>query len=112
MPDANALGAATIALSQGLSSATAFLPKLSEVRRSSVSKSPEMVGDVRMGEIATTVVTVGVGAIVSSLTGNPIPTFVAALVALAIICIYEAALRGENLFEPKREQTIVRSTDY
>lgn len=111
MPDANTLGAATIALSQGLTSATAFLPRLSEVRRADPASNAEMVGDVRMGEIATTIITVGVGAIVSSLTGSPVPTFVAGLVALGIICIYEAALRGENLFEPKRAE-VVRSTEY
>jgi hypothetical protein len=98
MPDPNILGAATIGLTQGLSSAQAFLPKLSDVRKGA---SPELIGDVRMGEVATAIVTIGIGAIVSSLTGSPIPTFVSALIVLGIILLYEAALRGDRLFEPK-----------
>lgn len=98
MPDPNILGAATIGLTQGLSSAGTFLPKLSEVRKGS---SPEMIGDVRMGEIATAVVTIGIGAIVSSLTGSHVPTVVSAIIVLVIIGIYECALRGDRLFEPK-----------
>ena len=98
MPDPNILGAATIGLTQGLTSAQAFLPKLTEVRK---ADSPEMIGDVRMGEIATAIFTIGIGAIVSSLTGSPIPTFVSAIIVIAIVCVYEAALRGDRLFEPK-----------
>lgn len=102
MADPAILGAATIGLSQGLSSASQFLPKLSEVRRAHAESSPDIVGDVRMGEIATAVVTIGVGAIVSSLTGSSIPTVVAALISLVLIVLYETALRGERLMEPKR----------
>lgn len=96
------LGAATIGLTQGLSSASQFLPKLSEVRRAHAEANPDIVGDVRMGEIATTVITIGIGAIVSSLTGSSIPTVVAGIIVLVIIVLYEVALRGENLMEPRR----------
>ncbi len=101
MPSPELLGAATIGLSQGFAASQSFLPKLSEVRKTDASKNPEIIGDVRMGQIATAVITIGTGAIVSSLTGSPIPTYVAVVVVIGIAALYEVALRGDRPFDPR-----------
>jgi hypothetical protein len=109
MPSPEIIGPATLAVSQGFSAFQFFLPRLSEVRKANASSDPDIVGDVRLGEVAAFTLTLGVGAIVSSLTGSPVPTFVSLLIALVLICIYEAALSGDRIMNPpKRPQ---RSND-
>ena len=101
MTNADMVGPASLAISQGVTAFLSFLPKLSEIRKADPATDPGMVGDVRMGEVAATAVCVGVGTIVSSLTGSPLPAFVAVLVALVLICIYESALASDRAWEPK-----------
>lgn len=96
------LGPASLAAGQAISSFTTFLPKLSDVRSSNAAAEPGMVGDVRLGEVAASAVTLGIGIIASSLSGSSIPMYAAAFVALILIVVYETALRGDGLFEPKR----------
>jgi hypothetical protein len=105
---AEMVGPASLAISQGVTAFLSFLPKLSDIRKADPATDPGMVGDVRMGEVAATAVCVGVGAIVSSLTGSPVPAFTAVVVALTLICIYESALASDRAWEPKRT---VRSED-
>jgi hypothetical protein len=109
MPSPDMLGAATIGMSQGLSAFTTFLPKLSDVRKADYQTNPELVGDVRYGEVAASAITIGIGAIVSSLTGSPIPAFVSVLICVVLIVVYESALKGNRPFEPSAP--LVRSTD-
>lgn len=101
------VGPASLAISQGMTAFLAFLPRLSDVRKASAADDVGMVGDVRLGEVAATAVCVGVGVITSSLTGSPVPAFVAVLVALTLICIYETALSSDHAWEPKTR----RATD-
>lgn len=108
MPSSEILGPTALAITQGVSGFQTFLPKLSDVRKANASVDLDMVGDVRLGEVAATALCIGVGAIVSSLTGSPIPTFVAALVSAVLICVYETALRADRLMEPK---SAVRSNE-
>lgn len=94
-------GPASLAAGQTLSGFITFLPRLSEVRKANASAEPSIVGDVRLGEVAASAIAIGVGVIASSLSGSPIPMYSAALVAVIVICVYEAALRGDRIMEPK-----------
>lgn len=94
------VGPATISVGQGFAAFQFFMPKLSEVRKASAANDPDMVGDVRLGEIASFTMCVGIGAIVSSLTGSPIPAYVSLLIAFVLICVYETALQGDRVGNP------------
>lgn len=92
------MAAATVSLGQSVSAYSFFLPPLREVRQAPVHDST-MRGDVRMGQFAAGVVSVGVGVMLSYLVGSPIPTVVAILTALMVGVLYETALGGERIFE-------------
>jgi hypothetical protein len=109
MPSPEIVGPATIAISQGFSAFQFFLPKLSDVRKADANINPDIVGDVRLGEVAAFTLTVGVGAIVSSLTGSPVPAFVSLLIGLILIVVYETALSGDKPMNPIGPTS--RSTD-
>lgn len=100
MPNPNMFGPASMVLGQTISSFTTFLPPLAEVRKAGPDDA-DIAGDVRLGEIAASAVAIGVGAIASSLLGDPTPTLIAALVAFALILVYETALRGNRPMDPK-----------
>src|SRR3954471_3444037 len=100
MPNPNMFGPASMILSQGISSFTTFLPPLAEVRKASADE-PGTAGDVRLGEVAAATLTIGLGAIASSVVGDPLPTYISIVVSIALICIYESALRADRPFEPK-----------
>lgn len=94
------LGPATLAAGQSISAFTAFLPRLTEVRKADPG-DPGMVGDVRLGEVAASGIAMGIGIITASLTRSAIPMYAAAFMALILIFVYESALRGNNIFSPK-----------
>lgn len=85
----------------GINTMQQYSPKLSEIRRANVVDDPAFAGDVRLGEIATAIVTVGIGILASSLTETSTPAIVSVFVAVGMIALYEIALRSNNLFEPK-----------
>jgi hypothetical protein len=103
----DAIGPATLALTQSIGAFQFFLPRLADVRRASTKDNPDIVGDVRMGEVAAGALCLGVGAIVSSMTGSPYPAMVSLVMMLVLVCVYEAALRGDMPFNPV--QPVVRS---
>ena len=94
------LGAASIALGQTVGAFSMFLPRLSDVRKSTLDDA-DMVGDVRMGEVAASTLCIGIGAMVSSLSGSPYPAMVSVAMALLLICVYESALRGDKPMNPR-----------
>lgn len=94
------LGPATLAAGQSISAFTAFLPRLTDVRKASPD-DPGMVGDVRLGEIAASAIAIGIGVITSSLTGSPVPMYAAAFMIVILVMVYESALRGNDLLSPK-----------
>lgn len=100
MAGSDALGAATIAMGQAVGAFQFFLPKLSDVRRAT-SDDADMVGDVRMGEVAATALTLGLGAMVSSLSGSPYPAMVSVAVVAVLVVLYESALKGDKPLNPK-----------
>jgi hypothetical protein len=108
MPNPEIIGPASLAVTQGFSAFQFCLPRLADVRKANSEENPDIVGDVRLGEVAALTLTIGVGAIVSSLTGSPVPAVVSLLIGLVLVCIYEAALRGDK---PMNPPTPLRSKD-
>jgi hypothetical protein len=100
VPSPEMFGPASMVLSQTISSFGNFLPSLSEIRKADPN-DPDIAGDVRLGEIAASALAIGVGAIAGSLLGSPVPTFIAALTAIALIVIYENALRRNRPMDPR-----------
>ena len=99
--DGGMIGPTTLALTSAISSFTQFLPNMAEIRKNDPVHNPEFAADVRMGELAAVTITMGVGVIVSSLTGHPAPTYVALVSCLGLIMLYESALRTERPMEAK-----------
>lgn len=100
MPNPDIVGPASLVVSQSFSAFQFFLPKLSDVRRADPVNNPDIVGDVRMGEVGAITLAVGVGAILSNLTGSVVPSFVAFIMVAVLVCLYEAALRGDKPGNP------------
>lgn len=92
--DPGIVGAATLSMSQAISQFNTFLPSFTEIRRADPGEDAAMIQDVRMGEFAAVLLTLGIGGLVSSLTGSHVPAMVAALTAFGLVCIYESALRA------------------
>lgn len=101
LPNPDVFGPATLAVTQGITAFNSMLPKISEVRKNHPADNPDFAADVRMGEIAASALTLGVGCIASSLTGSPAPTIVAALTCLVLIILYESTLRANRPLEPQ-----------
>lgn len=95
------MGPASLAASTGFSAFSTFLPRLSEVRKANASTDTDMVGDVRLGEVAAFATAMGIGLIASSLSRSPVPVYAALFISVVLICVYETALRGDSLFAPK-----------
>jgi hypothetical protein len=98
--DANVIGPATLGITQTISAFQFFLPRLSDVRKSDAATDHDMVGDVRMGEVASFTLCLGIGAIVSSLTGSSVPIVVSLLMAVVLTALYESALNGNRPLNP------------
>jgi len=94
-------GPAMLAVTQGMTAFTVFLPKFSDVRAAHPANNPDIAADVRMGEIAATTLTLGIGAMASSLTGSQIPAVTALLTCAVLITLYESTLRANKPLEPK-----------
>lgn len=89
------VGVVTLALTQAVSVFNAFLPPLTEVRRSSVGDRTALL-DVRIGEVAAAAMVVGIGCVLSTLIGNSRPLVVSLLGAVGMMGVYEYALRSSN----------------
>lgn len=94
MPNPEALGPGSLALGNTINSFGVFLPKLTDVRRAAIN-DPSMLKDVRLGQIGAVSVAMGFGAIMSSLSGSPVPVYVTFFMSAVIIGLYERALRSE-----------------
>lgn len=92
MADASAGISVTVA-SMMMSGFTAFLPTLREVRQGS-KDDPKMVNDVRYGQFAAGAMAVGIGIMMSWLSGSRTPLYVAIFATLLYGIIYEMALRN------------------
>ena len=95
------IGPTTLGITQAVGAMNSFLPPLSEVRKKTPENHPEFAADVRMGEVAVVTLTVGVGVIVSSLTGSSAPALIGLITALGIVVMYESILRSDSPMEVK-----------
>lgn len=91
MPNPEALGPSSLAVGQAVSSFSIFLPKFTDVRQSDPGNDT-MRKDVRLGEIGAAAVAIGVGVILSSMSGHAAPAIVAVLMSAIIVALYEKAL--------------------
>lgn len=106
MAGSEIVGPATLVISQGFSAFNAFLPRLTDIRKADAAINPDIIGDVRMGEIAAFTMCVGTGIVASSLTQSPVPAVVGVLIGLTLICVYETALWGDKPMNPKGKVVI------
>jgi hypothetical protein len=100
--DASIIGPATLSITQAITSFHSFLPPFTEIRKQHPADNPSFAADVRMGEIASVTVSLGIGLICSSLTGSPIPAYTAFLICAILVVLYESTLRSNRPCEPKR----------
>lgn len=97
MTDSAAVGMATLCMTQSLMLFQQFLPTFHEIGSADPSEDVGMVRDVRMGEIAALLTTLGIGGMTSALSGSSTPAVVAALTAGGLIVLYEMALRNKGV---------------
>lgn len=93
MPNPESLGPASISIGTATSAFMGFLPKFSDVRRAEPDDEG-MTKDLRLGQIAASSVAIGTGVIVSSITGSPVPAFVAVLMCAILIWCYQNARKA------------------
>lgn len=94
--DPGLIGPASMSLTQSLSLFQGFLPKFAEIRKENPTTNPDFAQDVRMGELAASLLTIGIGATMSALTGSPVPSVIAIISAVGLIMLYESALRSKG----------------
>lgn len=90
--DGVALSVTTVALTSSVSAFYQMLPPISEIRKRTAD-DPAFVADVRIGEVAASAITLGMGAIASSLSGSSTPVVASAILALGLVFLYESVLR-------------------
>jgi hypothetical protein len=96
MADSASVGLATLCMTQSLTLFQQFLPRFQEISSADPSKDAGMVRDVRMGELAAVVTTLGIGGMTSALSGSSTPAVVAAITAGGLILLYEYALANRD----------------
>lgn len=101
MADAAMFGPASMAVTQGIGAFNIFLPKFTDVRKNNPADNPDFAGDVRTGEVAACIVTLGVGGIASYFTGSPEPMVTALFICIVLVVLYESTLRSTAPFEGK-----------
>lgn len=100
--DGGLIGPATLGMTQGVTLFQSFLPKFTDIRKADPANNPDFVKDVRMGELAASLLTIGLGAMMSGLTGSAVPSVVAVLASAGLILLYETALMS-NASKPDAE---------
>lgn len=88
--DKDSAGLVTLGAVQGLSIFTAMMPDRGTVWR---SQSEEAKADVRNGEVVSTVLTVGLSALIACLVKDALPLWIGMSSAITMVIVYEALLR-------------------
>lgn len=88
-------GLALLSVTQAVGLFQAFLPKFTEISAADPADNPQLEADVRRGEFAAVMLTLGIGGMASALTQSPTPAMVAALSSLGLVILYESALRKD-----------------
>lgn len=99
-------GPAMLGVSAGIQAFQSMLPRITDIRKETTDNS-SFAADVRLGEVAASTLTIGVGIIASSLTQSVIPVYTSMLMAIILIAIYESTLRADRPFENARHLTVV-----
>lgn len=96
--DPAVIGPATLSMTQSLSLFNQFLPSFTQIS-SADPNDTAIVRDVRMGELAAVMMTLGIGGMTSALTGSSVPAVIAGLTCLGLVVLYETALKatGETI---------------
>jgi hypothetical protein len=98
MPNPDSMGVAAISLAQSFGFFQSYMPPIADVRKGDTSNT-ELTGDVRIGEVASLVGALAVGAIIAWITGDPTPVYVSVLVCSVMIGVYEMTLRASRPME-------------
>lgn len=101
MTDSAGVGMATLCLTQSLTLFQNFLPRFQEISAADPDKDPGFVRDVRMGEVAALITTLGIGGMTSALSNSSTPAIVAAITAGGLILLYEYALSSREVSHAK-----------
>jgi len=88
------MGPVTLTMAQAITAFNAFLPDFKDIRRADPHYDTEFAGDVRTAEASASLLCIGIGALLSGLTGSKWPVVVAILVSLFLVAMYEYILTG------------------
>jgi pyrrolidone-carboxylate peptidase len=99
--DSAGVGMATLCLTQSLTLFQNFLPRFQEINAADPDTDAGMVQDVRMGELAAVLTTLGIGTMTSALSGSSVPAVVSAITAGGLILLYEYALANREASHAK-----------
>lgn len=98
MVDPVTLSTTTIAMTTAVGAFYQMLPPISQVRRESEA-NPEFAADVRVGEVAASVIALGIGAIAGSLSQSATPVVVSIMLSASLVFLYETTLRSNRPME-------------
>lgn len=93
MADPALIGPTTFTVTQSITSFGAFLPTFREISAADPADT-SFVRDVRLGEFAAVLLSLGIGGMTSALTGSPVPTTIALITCVGLVTLYEYALRS------------------
>jgi len=83
--------ASLLAVTSSVSVFGSLLPPFADVRKS--INNPDMIRDVRMGEVAAFTVVTSIGLMASTMTKSPVPAMVAIVSAGTLAVMYEMTLK-------------------
>jgi hypothetical protein len=89
------VGITTLALTQSVTVFQQFLPPLTDVRKIDAGSDRSGMLDVRIGEIASAALVIGIGGVLSMMVRTHEPLLVATVAAIGLVGIYEYVLRCE-----------------
>lgn len=81
-----------LALTQAITVFNQFLPPVTDIRKTDPNNDTGRL-DVRIGELAAASLTIAIGAILSVMTNQKQPLYVAIFAALFLVGVYEYVLR-------------------
>jgi hypothetical protein len=84
------IGLATIAVTTGITALSTFLPALPDVH--CTAKDGRLTSAVRLGELASAVVILGIGLAVRAMSGQGAALVLAAAAVVGLVALYEYAL--------------------
>lgn len=96
MADPAVIGPATLSMTQSLALFQNFLPSFADISRADPETDVSIVNDVRRGELAAVLMTLGIGAMTSALTESPVPSVVALVTCTGLVLLYESALKART----------------